>query len=378
MDRYFEAALRAHSYLVAAHWRDGALVGPDSGVRINYRVGRFVKGYLDVVPWHDAYAYVQTQGYWILSNWWLYRATGDARFRDIALRCSRYLTAVQREDGAWKYPNPEWKGRIATIEGTWGSLGLLETYRHTGVEAFLEAVLRWHRFLVSQVGFQDDGDEIAVNYFAGRPGARVPNNSCDVLRFLGELAQATGDRAYLERTAGLVAFIRNVQKPSGEFPYAVPGSAGGTLRSHFQCFQYNAFQCIGLARYHKLTGDPAVRPVVEKVAAFLRTGLALDGHVHYSCQDHSREVVYHTAVTGAAFTSAARLSLEGCEEPARRAFEYVLGRQRADGSFPFSVREHRVLQDRRAYPRNIAMIQHHLLLQSGFGECAGTVQPHLG
>ena len=60
MDRYFEAALRAHSYLVAAHWRDGALVGPDSGVRINYRVGRFVKGYLDAVPWHDAYAYVQT------------------------------------------------------------------------------------------------------------------------------------------------------------------------------------------------------------------------------------------------------------------------------------------------------------------------------
>jgi hypothetical protein len=64
----------------------------------------------------------------------------DNRYRDIALRCSEFLLGRQQEDGAWLYPNPEWRGRIATAEGTWGSLGLLETYRQTRDRKFLTSV----------------------------------------------------------------------------------------------------------------------------------------------------------------------------------------------------------------------------------------------
>jgi hypothetical protein len=368
MDRYVEATLKAHAYLVGSHWRDGALVGPDSGIRFNYRLGRFVKGYLGHLRWRDSYAYIQAQGYWILSNWILYHATGEQRFRELALACSRYVMSAQREDGAWEYPNPEWKGRIATVEGTWGSLGLLESYRNTGDGAFLDPVRKWHRFLVTRIGFQEAGDEMAVNYFADRVGPRVPNNSSDVLRFLAEFAEATNDEGVLAPVQrGLVSFMRNVQKATGEYPYAVPGVAPGKTREHFQCFQYNAFQCIGLARYYELTGDKAIVPAIERVARFLGTGLAPDGHLWYSCHDERREVVYHAAAAVAAFACASRLDIANCEVAAERAYAYVASKQRDDGSFPFSAREHFVLRDDRAYPRNIAMIQYHLLLRGAPG-----------
>src|SRR6266480_698791 len=125
------APVRLHDYLVAAHWNGHALTGPDVGIRFNSRIGRFIKSYLPRVNWKDNYYYVQAQGYWILANWQLYSSMRDNRYRDIALRCSEFLLGRQQEDGAWLYPNPEWQGRIATAEGTWGSLGLLETCRQT-------------------------------------------------------------------------------------------------------------------------------------------------------------------------------------------------------------------------------------------------------
>src|SRR5437764_3211510 len=121
MDHYMPAATKLHRYLVDAHWNGQALIGPDSGIRFNYRIGRFIKSYLRGVPWRDNYYYVHGQAYWILANWRLLALTGQDTYRDIAVRCSECMLTQQRDDGAWEYPNVEWKGRIATVEGTWGS-----------------------------------------------------------------------------------------------------------------------------------------------------------------------------------------------------------------------------------------------------------------
>jgi hypothetical protein len=366
-ESYSRAALAAHRYLQQNHWRDQALVGPDSGLRLNYRFGRFVKHYFHPLQLRGTYAYLQTQGYWILCNWMLHRATGNASFREIAVACSRYVVDRQQGDGAWLYPNPAWKGRFATIEGTWASLGLIETYRNTGDESFLAAALKWHRFLVSTVGFQQDGDELAVSYFAGVPAPRVPNNSAEVLRFLAELASVTSDSTVLEPCPGLVAFMRRAQKPSGEFPYAVPGRTHAGGRPHFQCFQYNAFECLSLLRYHVLTGDEAILPMIRAAVGFLLTGVAADGHARYSCTSGRRKIVYHAAALAAAFSAAEKVGVANCSDAVERGYSFVLRSQRPDGSFPFSVREHYVLKDGQAYPRNIAMILYHLLMAQSAG-----------
>lgn len=363
MEEYSNTALKLHQFLLARHWNAQALVGPDPGIRFNARIGRFIKSYLPRRSWNDELCYLQAQGYWVLANWRLFAQMHDKVYRDIAVRCSEYMLTQQRNDGAWDYPNPEWRGRVATVEGIWGSLGLLETYRRTADAIFLSGALRWHKFLVERIGFQRMADELAINYFAGRDGGRVPNNSTDMLQFLAEIADVTGDQGYLQPCGGLLTFIRYVQKTTGEFPYIVEGIAGGKPRPHFQCYQYNAFQCLGLMRYHELTGDPTPLPIIAGVLRFLRTGLAEDGHAFYQCGEQHRAVTYHAAALGAAFTKAGQLGIHSYDDLSDRAFSYVLRMQQPDGGCIFSRRDYHLLSDRRSYPRNLAMILYHLLLR---------------
>jgi hypothetical protein len=360
-DRHYQAAVRLDRYLFDQHWNGRALIGPDVGIRFNYRIGRFLKGYLAQVAWKDDYYYVQGQAYWILANWRLWLLNHDRVNRDIAMCCSADMMQRQRADGAWEYPNVEWKGRVATAEGTWGSLGLLETYRQTGDQSFLSGALRWYRYLIDTIGFQRANGELAVNYFAHRGGTRVPNNAAFVLRFLAELSALTGQSACLDHCAGLLAFLQGAQYPTGEFPYTVRGVDGESGRAHFQCYQYNAFQCLDLMRYYEVTGDQIALPLISSVLRFLGTGVARDAHAAHDCNNRSREVTYHTAVLAAAFTKADHMGMDGYAEQAQRLYAHLIRAQRRDGSFIHSRRDYGVLSDRRSYPRNLAMILYLLL-----------------
>ena len=147
-----ESAERLHSYLHRTHYRDGILHGPDPGVRFNLRAWRFLKSALDFIPWEDDYVFMQTQGYWVLTNWQLYEATKDARYRDIAIRSSEATLALETDDGYWKYPLPERRHLIATLEGIWGGTALLATYRRESRREFLEGALRAYEFIVNRIG----------------------------------------------------------------------------------------------------------------------------------------------------------------------------------------------------------------------------------
>jgi hypothetical protein len=363
---YLAAASQLHSYLITHHEEKHALVGPDPGVRFNYRMGRFVKSYLRHVPWNDNYFYLQTQAYWALANWSLFDLTNEEAYHTYAIHCAETILARQRDDGAWDYPNPEWKGRIATVEGLWAALGLLAAYQRTRLAEYLTGALRWHEYLVKHVGFQQIGDTLAVNYFAGRADVRVPNNTTLLLYFLGRLAQSTDDRQYLGPTQGLREFLRLVQLPSGEFPYAVGNVDNpGFLRQHLQCYQYHAFECLDLIDYYESAGDDAVRPLIEKALAFLSQGVAPEGYAYYDCSRPKRRVVYHAAALGAAFTKAGQMDFVGFEELARRSFACVLAAQQENGGFGHSQGDYQLLADRRSYPRYLAMILFHLLIRAG-------------
>lgn len=361
MNDYFEAAVKLHQYTVTQHWDGQALVGPDPGIRFNYRIGRFVKNYARIGFKDDTLYYVQAQGYWVLANWRLFDLTGDMTYQDIAVRCSHTLLDSQRADGAWEYPNPEWKGRIATAEGTWGSLGLLESFRRTQEQAFLDGVLAWYHFLIFSIGFQQIDETTAVNYFAHQHGERVPNNSAIVLRFLALLGDTMGDLDFLQQCSGLVRFLIDVQKASGELPYMVSTSTEKPGRVHFQCFQYNAFQCLDLLRYYELTKNRASLPILDGLLHFLPTGIGQDGHAFYDCGNRHRSVVYHSAALAAALLKGYRLGFTTDSQRGIQAYEYVLRSQRPDGGFPYSSGDYRVLKDQRSYPRYLAMILVHLL-----------------
>ena len=358
------SAKRIQKYLVDRHVVDGALIGPDPGVRFNYRIWRFLKSYFPRVNWNDDLYYLQGQGYWIHANWMLSQLDDDGDYADVAVAATDQVLERQREDGAWDYPNPEWKGRVATVEGIWASLGLMESYRRSGETMYLDAVLRWHEFFEQRIGFREFDGNIAVNYFADKvDDENVPNNSALALRYFANMADVTGEQDYLDRCDGLLRFIRMAQLPSGEVPYVHPS------RVHFQCFQYQAFLYLDVLNYYRLTGDENARGVLAGIIRFLQGGISPEGYVYYQCGQKRRTVNYHTGVVAAAFSTAEEVGEMGCMPLAERAFGYMLRQQREDGSIPHSRGDYVVLSDRRSYPRYLAMMIFHLVSASGQERC---------
>jgi hypothetical protein len=360
MNREFVDQL--HRYLSENHLRSGALVGPDPGVRFNYRFWRFLKSQLPFIPWQDDLCYLQAQGYWVLANW-KRSASGNDRFAQLAIDCSDQMIQVQRSDGAWDYPNPEWRNRVATVEGIWASLGLLQTYHKTGQAKYLDAVLRWHNFFKSKIGFQQCSTGIAVNYFANEVQAPVPNNSALALRYLARLDQAQESTENRHYFSGLRDFLETAQQSSGEVPYEL----SNPRMRHFQCFQYHGFILLDLLDYYQVTGDRQTIPIIQAIARFLRTGITASGEVMYQCGVRHRFVNYHAAVVFAGLSQWNENvdAIEPDNESSQAQLELIQRKlqteQRADGSLPHSRGDYWILSDKRSYPRYLAMILYHSL-----------------
>ncbi len=191
---------KLYGYISKTHWDGQALSGPHFGIRFNARVGRFIKGYLPFVNWNDDMAYMQSQGYCVLNAWRMHEALAAPGAAEQAIACSDYILAKQRPEGYWDYPNPEWKNRIGTVEGSFAAIGLAETYARTGDPKLKQGLERWYRFMVDVCGFQKDANHPGhcVNYFANIPSGLVPNNSTLVLWAFARIANVTGDSSYLE------------------------------------------------------------------------------------------------------------------------------------------------------------------------------------
>ena len=364
-EKIFAAAERLHEYLLRRHYGSGLLHGPDAGVRFNLRAWRFLKSALDFLPWRDDYVFIQTQGYWILSNWMLFEATGDGRWRNIALESTQATLGLQRADGTWAYPLPERKHLIATVEGNWGAIGLLASYARHPEQRFLEGAVRWYDYLVGHIGFQPHPAGKAINYF-DQPRGKVPNNSVEAAWVFARLWRATGDERYLEHVGGMAEFLRSVQLATGELPYVVE-SPFERRREHYLCYQYNAFQFLKLAWLERLRPSEPVAAVLPGMAKFLATGVAASGACAEDCFSRSVEVDYYTAALAAALDEAAALHmLDGLSS--QRAYDRVIAQQKRDGSFIYSKGDYGFLHDSRSYPRPMAMTLFHLLYGTGAGD----------
>ena len=363
-----ESAVRLYNNILKEHWNGRALEGPDPGIRFNARIGRFIKSYFNFMPWADNLLYAQAQKYWIMNNWLMsdLNVANKERCRKIALVCTDYLMSLQQPEGYWEYPNPEWKNRIATIEGNYAAMGLLETYNRTFEGKYLSAAIEWYNFAVNRIGFQEKNSMLAINYFCDRGNTMVPNNSASALRVFAMLAKATNDQQYLETCSGMVDWMNEVQLDSGELPYAVAGtkSANKKDRIHFLCYQYNAFQFLDLLEYFNFSQDSKILPVLEKLAPFVSKGVMETGATRYDCHHDKPEVVYYNTAVGAALNEATNLGMGNYRNLSDLTYERVISLLKTGGGVRFhSEGSYRLLTDRRSYPRYLAMILYHLLMK---------------
>jgi len=354
------AARRLYAHLGTRHVHDGKLSGADQGVRWNIRVGRFVKSYLPFLRPRERFYFLQGQAYWAFASWTLGDLTSDPALHEAARAATRVIAATQRLDGAWDYPLPERRHLVATVEGDFGAMALLEGVRYDQDATWLERARRWHEYVEREIGYQEYGGGLCVNYFQ-KPRGLVPNNTCEWIWVLGALASATGDARFLERVPKLLTFLENVQMPSGELPYELAGGNEPRTRPHYLCFQYNAFQCMKLAWFASDHADVRARAIAERLSDFLATGVLASGAVRASCSSVLPEVVYYADAVAMALHTVTSLGWRDHGALADRAFRWVLAQQRADGGFPrFSRGDYYVLSDRNEYPRYLAMTLFHL------------------
>lgn len=379
----FHAAERLHSHLLACHLREGLLCGPDPGVRLNLRAWRFVKSALPSLPWHDDYVFMQSQGYWILANWMLHEASGDGQYRRLALEASNGILRLQTPEGFWRYPLPERRHLVATVEGNWGAIGLLASFAREPRSKWLGGAERWYGYLTVRIGFQQHSAGKAINYF-DRPRGRIPNNSVEAAWLFLRLWKATGDLHFLEHVEPMMQFLAAVQLPSGELPYIVDGPYERG-RDHYLCFQYNAFEFLKLAWCDRLRPGSGAHGMLPGLARFLEGGVKANGSSAADCSSaeaeravragartgYGPEVDYYTAALAAALYEAQNLGLLATSENRDRCYGRVLERQKPDGSFAFSTGDFGLLSDGRSYPRQSVMTLFHLLYGCGLGDGFG-------
>ena len=356
------ASARAlHAYLAARHLHDGRLAGADQGVRWNIRFWRFVKSYLPALRPRERHFFLQGQAYWALGSWTLGDLTGDPAYAEAARDAVRVVRETQRPDGAWDYPLPERRHLVATVEGDFAAVALLESYRRDGDAASLAAARRWHAYLEREIGYQPHAGGLCVNYFQ-KPRGLVPNNTCEWIWVLGRFATVARERAFLMNVPAMLGFLEAVMLPSGELPYELAGPHEPRTQVHYLCYQYNAFQCmkLGVVRARAL-GRRTRKALAVRIADYLAGGVLPSGAVRASCLKVRPEVVYYADAVAMALHTVTAYGWADHGEAADRAFRWVMSQQRPDGGMRhFSTGDYGLLTDRNDYPRYLAMTMFHL------------------
>lgn len=358
MNKYLEASLKLHKYIIEKHWDGQAIVGPDPIGKINWRITRFVKSYTRWLPWKETLAYLQGQSYWIRANLRLFQLTGNDRYLDFVERCSDFIVQKQLDNGAWEHPPiRERKGFISAVESIWACLGLLSAYQKLSTKTYLNAGLKGYEAVFHNIGLLSYKDSTAVNYYA-HSRSLVPNVTTMFLSLIAKAYTITQEKSYFRQSEKLIRFLEYSQLQSGELEYAVG------FRTHFQCYQYNSFQFMDLVHYYQVTKDEYVLCILRKLANYLATGLTQHGSSRYDCFKVVPEVNYWTGALAAALMRAHELGLGNYLSLSERAYQYLLTRQNPDGGFDYSRRNYGFLHDLSSYPRYQAMILSHLLYRT--------------
>jgi hypothetical protein len=328
-----ESSLKLYNFLLNSYWDGSSISGPDPGLMLNLRLTRFVKSYFPALNYkNNNHVFQQIQGYWIKNNWALYRLTNDLRYKELALKCSDFVVASQQNDGSWKYPLTEWKSRVSTVEGTWASLGLLETYSFTKNPVYLKSALNWRNFLVTKTGFQRYKDSMTINYFNIRTSRKVPNNTTLALFFFAELFNVTQDTSLLKYNDALIHFIELCQQPGGELVYEVD-------KTHYLCYHYNSFEFLDLYYANQILKSKRIDAILSKLSKYIASGVLNNGAVKYDCSQAYPEEIMFSAIAGAALIKASKSNYGNFKNHIDSIFRYLEKNQKSNGSFILTMHD---------------------------------------
>ena len=335
---------RLTTYLERRYLEHGALSGPDPSGRINLRLGRFLP-----VPQRPK-VFLQSVGYWARLN--------NLRGASDHVRASGdFLLERQRADGA--FPYTDGSGRVATFDGTWAAIGLLEAYWATRKAQYAEGSARWLEYLLRNA-IRPHGRGQYVQYWS-ELDLVVPNVSAELLWLASEQAKVERSAALEELMPGLLRFLGDAQIGSGELPYRLANSIA-PRRQHYLCYQYNAFQFLAIARYAENTADAQSEPLLAGLEEFLVHGQAPSGGCRTSCHAAYPEVDYYTAALALALRRAERFAGARPRLVADALVSRLLTRQHRDGRFGYSSGDYGIgwLRDGHGYPRPLAIIAYTL------------------
>ena len=168
------------------------------------------------------------------------RATGEARYRDLALESTAATLRLQHARGIWVLSASRAQHLIATVEGDWGAIGLLASYAREPRQEYLAGALRWYDYLVNRIGFQDAPPGKAINYFHRPRGKDAEQLGGGGVAFSAACGRRQGRSDFSSTCRAMLEFIAATQLPSGELPYIVAGQyeSGREPLSLFsvQCF----------------------------------------------------------------------------------------------------------------------------------------------
>lgn len=143
----------------------------------------------------------------------IYEHTGDARFRDAHVRVSETLVADQNPPGNWIDYSPcsEKEGRFHPRHNYWWALPLLDTYRHTQRQEFLDTAIAAGEF--SKRAMRRDGGWIRGlfrDFNTESFGHATSGSACAAILW-SRLMQTTGDAGYQTWIDKALSFCMNVQ-----------------------------------------------------------------------------------------------------------------------------------------------------------------------
>lgn len=361
----FSSIQNLYNYLFNNFWTGTSIEGPDPGLNFQLRFFRFVKSYLPQLNYANYYYFLQAQGYWIKINWDLFDITGNPKYKKVAIACSKNVLNCQKTDGSWQYPLAAWKKYVSTVEGTWASLGLLETFKHTKESTYFDGALKWYNFLINKTGFQSYKDSLVINYF-DTPKHRVPNNTTLVLWFFAELYALTNNHDFLRFNDKMIKFLELCQNDDGELRYSVKNQ-------HYLCYHYNAFELLDLYNFYNLTGNKRIELILIKLGKFVAKGVTEIGSVKYDCLQTFPEVTFYSGVVGAALTSMLSLGFTEYEMHVKYLYDYLLRNQMNDGSFTHSKFSMPYIKkpysygfctDKNRYVRPLVYLLQHLIIKA--------------
>ena len=143
----------------------------------------------------------------------LYEKTGDKKFLDTHVRISETLVAEQNPPGNWIDYGPcnAEDGCIHPRHAYWWGMPLLDTYRQTGRQEFLDTAVASGRFCENAM--RSDGGWIRGLYTDNKTdsfGHATSGSACAAILWL-ELFKETGDSHWFDSADKALAYCRNMQ-----------------------------------------------------------------------------------------------------------------------------------------------------------------------